>query len=515
MTTQETMGLSVTVFAAILGLVSVGAGTGTHPPAAPATGGPDWRDDVAAFARRVVDAGLVPGTGVAVTRDDRVEWSAGFGVADAETGRAVDDGTTFYIASTTKALTATAVVLRATRGEIDLDSPVSRYVPGLAFAPPIGADGVTVGALLSMTDGLEDAGPVVVRTAYTGDFTRDLLVELLAGYGPAEEGTAFSYDNLPYVILGLALDPARADGWKDAVRAEVLEPLGMRETSARMSELDSGRIAMPHSLEPGGGYGRVPLAKADETLHAAGGHFTTARDLGRFVAAHASGGRLDGRQVFPREAIESTHALRAEQDRTFGPYHRFGWGYGWDLGTWEDRTIVHRFGSFRGYRSHMSFEPESRTGVVVLVNGDGPASPAADLVASYVYDRLLGRADLEAEYDRRLEELVGRADEAERELTEHLAERAARQVPLPHPPGAYAGLYASPRFGTIEWRVVDDGLEARMGIAQGSAEVFDAAENALRVELFGGGSVCRFEFAADDGPATAMTMHGQRFERVE
>lgn len=450
---------------------------------------------------------------VAVSQGDWVLYGEGFGVADAGTGRPASDDTAFYIASSTKALTATAVVLRAERGEIDLAAPVTRYVPGLRFRSPLQADSVTIERLLTMTHGIEDGGPVVLRTAFTGEFTPELLVELLAGYGPSGNGRVFDYGNLGYNILGLTLDPVRGDGWKDVVRREVLEPLGMGSTSARLSTLDPERIALPHDVVPGAGWRRIPLAKADANLHAAGGHFTTARDLARFVAAHASDGMLEGERVFPARAIAATHERHVEQDRDFGPFHRFGWGYGWDLAEWEGRTIVQRFGSFSGYRSHMSFEPESGVGVVVLVNGGGPASPAADLVATYVYDRMLGRADLDAEYDRRLAELEARAAEAERELADHLAERAARLAPLPHPLEAYAGTYESPTMGRMVWRVVAEGLEARIGVAGSRAEVFDAAEDRLRIEI-GGGVVVDFEFPPGGGPASELTVAGERFVRV-
>jgi CubicO group peptidase (beta-lactamase class C family) len=479
------------------------------------TPGGAWRDDVAAFARRLAEAGLTPGMAVAVSQGDSVVYFHGFGVADAATGRPVEDATAFYIASTTKALTATAVLLEVSKGAIGLDEPIDRYVPGLRFRAPMDAHQMTVRQLLTMTDGLADGGPVVTRTAYTGDFTIPLLVRLLADYGPDPNGTAFSYDNLPYNILGLALDPRSEEGWKDVVRRDVLDPLGMRETSARISTMDPVRLAMPHELTPGEGWRRAPLAKEDANQHAAGGHFATARDLARFVAAHASGGLLQGRRVFPHDGIAATHAKHADQDRTFGPFHRFGWGYGWDLGTYEGKTIIHRFGSFPGYRSHVSFEPISATGVVVLVNGGGPASPASDLMATYIYDRVLGRADLAAEYDRRFTELESRAAEYKKAAADELAKRAARNAPLPHPLGTYAGRYENAKRGAMTWRMVGDGLEVRMGVASSRAEVYEAAKNQFRVELLGGGSVATFEFLADGGAATGLTMNGERFDRIE
>jgi CubicO group peptidase (beta-lactamase class C family) len=484
------------------------------PAGAQATIGGEWRDDVATYARRLVESGLAPGLAVAVSIGDWVVYSQGFGVADASSGRAVDDATAFYIASTTKALTATAVVLEAGKGRIDLDAPIDRYIPGLEFKAPMDAHRVTVKQFLTMTDGLEDGGPVLVRTAYTGDFTIPLLIRLLADYGPARGGTAFDYDNLPYNILGMVLDPKSEEGWKDVVQRDVLDPLRMTGTSARVSTLDPGRIAFPHVLVPGPRWRRTPLAKRDANMHAAGGHFATAGDLARFVAAHASGGLVDGRRVFPQAAIALTHAKHADQDRNYGPIHRFGWGYGWDLGTWQGRTIVHRFGGFTGYHSHASFEPGSQVGVVVLVNGDGPASAAADILATYIYDRLLGRADLAAEYDRQLSGLAARVVEGEQGIARHLAERAARMAPLTHPLEGFAGTYEHPKLGVMTWRVVAGGLEVRMGVAASRAEVFDATKDQLRVELVGGGSVATFDFPAGGGPAAAVTMNGERFPRV-
>ncbi|HUP49125.1 MAG TPA: serine hydrolase domain-containing protein [Thermoanaerobaculia bacterium] len=489
----------------------------TAPANGQATIGGEWRDDVERFAARVVEAGLAPGMAVAVSKGEWVLYEAGFGVADAASGRRVTADTSFYIASSTKALTATAIVLMAAEGKISLDAPITRYLPGLALSAPLDADAITVRQLLTMTDGIVQEGPVVFRTAYTGEFTPKLLFELLADYGPSKAGPVFVYRNLPYNILGLALDSEDGHGWKSVVEREVTDPLGMESTTASVSALDPERLAMPHALAPlvpGEGWGRVPLAKADANLHAAGGHFTTANDLIRYVAAHASHGRLEGERVFPADAIASMHRPITPQERNFGPFERKAWGYGWDIAEWNGRTIVQRFGAFSGYRSHMSFEPSTGIGVVVLTNGGGIASPATDLVATYIYDRLIGRDGLEAEYERQLTALQAEREKGQKETAAHLAERAARLAPLAHPLEHFAGTYESPKLGRMVWQVVAGGLEARAGVAGSRAEVYDVPANRLRIEI-GGGIVVGFEFPEGGGPATAMVMRGERFARVE
>lgn len=281
-----------------------------------------------------------------------------------------------------------------------------------------------------------------------------------------------------------------------------------------MSDFEPRVIAMPHDYGADGTFRRIRLAKADANMHAAGGHFATSRDLARFVAAHASGGRVEGVKVFPPEVIASAHRKHIAQPRQSWPFDRFGWGYGWDLSTYGDETIVHRFGGFSGYRSHMSFMPGRGTGVVVLVNGSGPAATAADVMATFIYDRLSGRPTMDAAHKLRMTDLRARADAFQTSLANDIKERQARIAPLLQPLQNYAGRYENARYGRMEWRVVDGGLESQMGVAHSSAEVIDARQNQLRVDLIGKWEILEFTFPPGGGSARALRYRGETFERV-
>lgn len=488
------------------------------PSQAQATPGGDWRADISDYARRMTDEGRAPGLGVAVVIGDRVAYSKGFGVADVDNGIPVDQGTRFYIASSSKALTATAVVALAEQGVIDLAAPVTRYLPDLELGKGVDADEVTIHDLLSMTEGIGETWPVIFRSAYTGDFTPEQLIDLLAGGEASEDGRAFDYSNLPYNILGLVLDAVdgeglEAGGWKAPVRKTVLEPLGMHETTALVSSVEADRIAMPHALAPSGRFERIRLAKDDTNMHAAGGHLASARSLARFLAVHVGGGTLEGRRIFPQPMIENIQAQQARQDRTVAGYQRDGWGYGWDRATWQGHRMLQRFGGFTGHYSHMSFLPEEGIGVVVLSNG-ASGGQVAELVAHFIYDRLLGRDDLQSHYDTRFDELTAIDKDRARHLEQHLAERAERLAPLPHDLDAYAGTYRHEGFGTMRWRVVAGGLEVSMGVLHSRAEVFDASINALRVTPTGSGSVVVFHFDEDAETASRVKWNGVFFERT-
>lgn len=447
----------------------------------------DWRAEVADFGERLVALGAVPGMGIAVVRGDGLVYQRGFGVADGNSGRTVDNDTYFYIASSTKALTATAVALRATRGELDLDAPLVDYLPELE-GTTWDSQGVTLDDLLAMRHGMEDRWPIVLRTAYSGDFTRTKLMELLKDYQPAADGKAFDYNNLGYNLLGLVLGEKGKHGWKRAVEAEVLAPLGMAKTTAQISELAAERIAMPHNVATAP-ISRIPLLKADANLHAAGGHFSTASSLAHFVAAHIAGGNLEGERLLPEAPLLLTQKRHSRQERQFGDYHRTGWGYGWDIGDYEGELLLHRFGAFSGYRAHMSFMPERDIGVVVLANA---TTPAVDLMANYIYEHLLERDGVTKRFTSRLKDMEQRLATYRERYAKHLRERKQRASPLDYPLETYADIYENNELGTMEWHLDEGGLEVRLGIAHSPAEIYDAGDNAFRIEVNGGGSVAHF-----------------------
>ncbi len=458
---------------------------------------------------------LAPGMAVAAVRDGELAYARGAGVADLDSGRPVTPETIFYIASTTKSLTAFAAALLAHQGAIDLDTPLNAFLPQAQLAAPLAASAITLRDLLALRHGIEDGGGIVFRTAYSGEWSAEQLVTLLAGYGPNGKGKgAFNYGNLGYNVAGLALEAKLGLGWKELVEREVLLPLGMRDTSAYVSRVDASRQAMPHAVE-GASFRRIPFLKGDETMHAAGGHLSTVLDLARWLEVHLEEGRLDGAAVFPPEVVAETHREQVTQDREFSTYYRHGWGLGWDLGSYDGKLLVHRFGGFPGFRSHLSFMPAHGLGVVTLVNASEFGSLVADSVADCLYDHLLGRVDAGTRLEAAIQRTAAEAATIRQELAANQAERAARLQELPHPLAAYAGTYESPEMGRMEWGVAGDRLRVTIGRLASEAEVYDGVKNQLRVELTGGGDVAEFTFAGER--ATAVTLMGweQTFRRTD
>jgi CubicO group peptidase (beta-lactamase class C family) len=461
---------------------------------------------------RIFALNVAPGMAVAVVRDTQIIYLKGFGVADIATKRPMTPQTVSYIASTTKAFTALAALLLERRGVLDLDAAVSRYLPALRLQSPLAPDSITLRMLLSHTHGISNVGPVVWRTAFTGEFAGDQLVKLMAEHPPESTGRAYRYSNIGYNLASFAMDAVTGTSWRDVLERELFAPLGMRSTTAYVSRVPRERLAMPYRPDETG-FVALHYAKGDESMQAAGGLVSTAEDLATWLEANINQGRVNGRQVIPAAAIEEAHRQHATTRQSFRGVERFGYALGWNLATYGGDTLYEHGGGFPGFAAHVSFMPRSRLGVAVVANGGGIGGILPMLVSLYVYDKLRGRPGADTVMADTLRSFAAQAARQRQAIGADRARRAARPQTLPHPLAAYAGVYENPLYGRMEWRVVNGKLEVRAGRLWSVAEVFDGEKNQLRVELQPGqGEVVTFHF--DGGRASAVTYSEQTYRRI-
>ena len=455
---------------------------------------------------------LVPGFGIAIVRDGAVIYQRGVGWADREAKRRVDADTLFYIASCTKSMTALATVLLDRAGVLTLDATLADILPGARLAAGLDPSRITVRQLLTHTHGIAGDGPVSYRSAFSGEIERESLIRAMAAHRPAPNGTAYSYSNLGYNILSLGIDRAAKKPWQDVLAERVFRPLALKATSARVSELPAGRLAMPYRAEPEG-MARLPYGKTDANMQAAGGVIASIADLARYVTVFMDGGMLDGRRVFPADVIAETQKVHAKLSARSGDIERTGYGLGWNFGTLDGETVVHHGGGFPGFSAYLSFIPTRRIGVVVA--GNGVFSPQVqDVVTAYAYALLTDNKAAIARVQQNISLMPARAAENRKSIAADRARRAARPQTTALPLSAFVGRYANDVFGTLDVSLRDGRIYARNGVLESVAEVFDGAKNALRVELTPGtGGV--LEFHATDERITAVSFTGARLERVK
>ncbi|WP_313407168.1 serine hydrolase domain-containing protein [Aeromicrobium sp.] len=288
----------------------------------------------------------------AVVRDGVLEWSGAVGTTDGRDGPEATASTQYRIGSITKTFVAVEVMRLRDEGRLDLADPIGRHLPEVPFGH------VTIAQLLSHTSGLEAEthGPWWERTP-GGDWSA------LIASGPRlvhTPGTRFHYSNVGFGVLGRLVEVLRMTSWFDAIRDGILDPLGLTGITEHPTA-DAATGLSHHPLDD-----RLLVEPHHDAgaMAPAGQLWAGAEDLVRW-AAFAAG---DTGSVLSSSTWSEMVVPLAVDDRPGVPWAT-AQGLGWRVwpGTVAGRQVGHG-GSMPGFLATLQAEPESGTGVVVLVN---------------------------------------------------------------------------------------------------------------------------------------------------
>ncbi|MGD8319894.1 MAG: serine hydrolase [Gemmatimonadota bacterium] len=373
-------------------LLAAGLAVAPAPTSAQAAPPPGFDDYVA----RVMKRFEVPGLSVAIVKDDQVVLVRGYGVRKLGAADPVDARTLFGIASNTKAFTATALGILVQDGKLEWDAPVVRYLPDFAMYDAWVTRQITVRDLLVHRSGLGLGAGDLMFWPPT-DFTRKELVQRLRYIPPATSfRSAYAYDNVLYPVAGEVIEAVSGMPWEDFVRTRILEPVGMTGSDVRLSNPeDVDDAATPHARVDGTVRAVTPYH--GDAVNPAGGIFSNARDMARWVMVQLDSGRVasGGPRVFEPSVTRQlwapvTPMPFGDPPPELAPLrHHFNF-YALGLGVWDFRghRVIGHTGGLPGYVSRVMMVPDLKLGVVVLTNQE--AGGAFDAIAYHVVDHYLG-----------------------------------------------------------------------------------------------------------------------------
>ena len=333
-------------------------------------------DRIRAYLVRHREALQAVGVQLAITDRQRCLGVVTEGFADLEARAPVEPDHLFQIGSISKGFTAILVMRAHEEGRLDLDAPVTEYLPWFEvrsrFAP------ITVHHLLSHTSGL------VEGMEHTGEAVPEVhaLRETQTGFPPGER---MRYSNVGYKTLGLIVERLEGRPWWELARGQVLEPLGMIRTEPIYTHDIRRRLATgyepfyddrPWQLR----HGFAP-APWGESATADGTICSTAEELTAYLRLllREGGGILD-RSSFER----MTRPNLPDPDE---PADTYGYGVKWvDRG---GRRLLGHSGSTLGYRALALCDPSAGLGVTMLCTGPAVRLPAVE----FALDVLRAAAD--------------------------------------------------------------------------------------------------------------------------
>jgi len=263
-------------------------------------------DKVRTVLERLVTSGEA-GLQVAAYKDGDLVIDTWAGMADRESGRAVDGDTIFPSFSSAKGPTATAVHIAAERGLLDYDDPISKYWPEFAAG---GKAAATIRHAMAHQAGVPDD-----PKAYTSD-PEDwdaICAEIAAMPAQWEPGARSSYHGMTFGwILGETLHRASGRPFAQYLQDEVCKPLGIDSLFMSTPDAEHGRTATLYAAE---GDDRLRMNRPEfrRGCSPAGGLITNARSLARMYAALANGGEFGGARILTPERIDIATVLQTDE----------------------------------------------------------------------------------------------------------------------------------------------------------------------------------------------------------
>jgi CubicO group peptidase (beta-lactamase class C family) len=337
---------------------------------------------VDAFLRGQLDDVGIPGAAVAVVRDGIQVHSAAFGRAD-ESGRPMTARTPVLLASTSKSLTAIAVMQQVEAGRLRLDEPVRTYLPWFTLDDGR-SSAITVRHLLHQASGMSSRDTAFEASDAQGPEALEDGVRALADAPlDGDPGAGFHYASANFNILGLLVQTVSGQPFGDYLKQHVFGPLEMAHSHPTRAAARADNAAAGHSLWFGS-FWRQTDVPAPTTGMPSSTLYASAEDLARQLIALLDGGRYGDARILQPGSVAAMFEPRVQVDGSKG--YAMGW-YTRPLVEFADPAappvpaaglplLLEHQGEWGNSHTYLAVVPESGLGVALVINGNDTAAPS-------------------------------------------------------------------------------------------------------------------------------------------
>jgi len=402
-----------------------------------------------------------PGVGVGIVVGDKLVFAKGYGYRDYEKKLPFTAKTMQPIASNSKLFTAVSAGMLVEEGKLTWDKPIKQSVPEIEFYNDQLNNNVTVRDMMSHRTGVTRHDLIWFKSP----FTRKELFDRLKYLEPQEPmRTTFLYNNLMFAAVGQVIEMKSGKKWEDFVRERIFTPLGMNTTCYTIADMlkqpDYG-VAFREKrdsfeLE------KIPYYEDTEGVAPAGAIISNIDELSHWLIALMNEGKYSGKQVLPasvlKETLQPAIALPNAAGEALGYWEilNSAYGMGRQTASYRGKLLTFHGGDLPGFHSQISFMPNDKIGVIVLVQTNHGA-PLYNIISYNVYERLLGM-DQTPWSQRQLQQRLANKKAATESRTKAGADRVPNTKPS-HALGDYVAEYESPAYGILKIGLQGDQLQ--------------------------------------------------------
>jgi CubicO group peptidase (beta-lactamase class C family) len=301
---------------------------------------------VRAALQKAIDDGEVPGAVAVVVTKDRVLDLEVVGLADVANKKPMRADTVFSIASMSKLITATAVLMLQDDGKLNVSDPVAKFIPEFAaLKTPSGRPAnLTIAQLMTHTSGLGEAPLEKIWEAHTLDKVVPLFLAEPMQYEP---GSKWKYTQSGINTACRIVEIASGMTFDEFVQKRIFDPLGMKGTTFYAMEKFPGRVAVSYEKNTNNGALEINVPSIGFGTHyrppmGNSGIFSTGPDYARFCQMLLGGGAFHSKRFLSPEAFKLMSTVQTGDLPTgffqTKEFDNHGTNYGWGIGACVLRT---------------------------------------------------------------------------------------------------------------------------------------------------------------------------------
>jgi CubicO group peptidase (beta-lactamase class C family)/D-alanyl-D-alanine dipeptidase len=323
-----------------------------------------YRDVVEAlrpFIEREISEKHLPALSIAIVDNQETVWAQGFGMADPKTGKPAGAETVYRIGSVSKLFTDIGIMQMVERGELNLDAPITDYLPDFHPKNPFG-NPITLRELMSHRSGLLREPPVgnyFETSEPTLAATVQSLNETQLVYAP---GTHTKYSNAAIGVVGDVLETKNHQPFAKYLKASVLDPMGLQNSSFQPEPRVIQNLAKAQMWTYDGLTFEAPTFQLG--MSPAGSMYSTVTDLSRFLSVLLAQGRTANGAILKPQTLEQMWAPQ------FPNPGGMVFGLGFLVRSLDGHRLVGHGGAIYGFATTLDLLPEDKVGVVVIATKD-------------------------------------------------------------------------------------------------------------------------------------------------
>jgi CubicO group peptidase (beta-lactamase class C family)/D-alanyl-D-alanine dipeptidase len=317
------------------------------------------------FIEREIREKKLPALSIALVDDQRIVWASGFGIADPKANIPATAETIYRVGSVSKLFTDVAVMQLVERGDLDLDAPITRYLPDFKPANPFDRP-ITLRQLMAHRSGLVFEPPVGNHFDPNGASLAKTVRSLNTTRLIFKPETKSKYSNAAIATAGFVLEKTQKQPFARYLRTALLDPLDMKHSSFAPDPALVKNLAKAVMWTYWGREFAAPTF--EQSMSPSVGMYTNVLDLGRFLEVLFGGGKGPHGQILKPETLEQMWTVQFVKQG--GSEAKKGWGLGFLISELAGRKSVGHRGRVYGFAAQLLALPQEKLGVVVIASRD-------------------------------------------------------------------------------------------------------------------------------------------------